>query len=46
MELGSVVVESNGKFYVPEEAIRLFIKAFSVKKCQFLSYHLGIGIFV
>lgn len=25
-ELGSVVVESNGKFYVPEEAIRLFIK--------------------
>ncbi|PFK39278.1 alkaline phosphatase [Bacillus cereus] len=25
-ELGSVVVESNGKFYVPEEASRLFIK--------------------
>ncbi len=25
-ELGSVVVESNGKFYVPEEAIHLFIK--------------------
>ncbi|PFV82382.1 alkaline phosphatase [Bacillus sp. AFS059628] len=25
-ELGSVFVESNGKFYVPEEAIRLFIK--------------------
>ncbi|MBZ4222730.1 alkaline phosphatase [Bacillus wiedmannii] len=25
-ELGSVVVESNGKFYIPEEAIRLFIK--------------------
>ncbi|GMR68796.1 alkaline phosphatase [Bacillus cereus] len=25
-ELGSVVVESNGKFYVPEEATRLFIK--------------------
>lgn len=25
-ELGSVVVESNGKCYVPEEAIRLFIK--------------------
>ncbi len=45
-ELGSVVVESNGKFYVPEEAIRLFIKAFSLKKCQFLSYYLGIGIFV
>ncbi|MGZ7148966.1 alkaline phosphatase [Bacillus sp. BC08] len=25
-ELGSIVVESNGKFYVPEEAIHLFIK--------------------
>ncbi|PHA30660.1 alkaline phosphatase [Bacillus wiedmannii] len=25
-ELGSVVVESNGKFYIPEEAIHLFIK--------------------
>ncbi len=25
-ELGSVVVESNGKFYIPKEAIRLFIK--------------------
>jgi alkaline phosphatase len=25
-ELGSVVVESNGKFYVPEEAVRLFKK--------------------
>ncbi|MES5955550.1 alkaline phosphatase [Bacillus fungorum] len=25
-ELGSVVVESNGKFYVPEEASRFFIK--------------------
>ncbi|PHB58272.1 alkaline phosphatase [Bacillus wiedmannii] len=25
-ELGSVVVESNGKFYIPEETIRLFIK--------------------
>lgn len=25
-ELGSVVVESKGKFYVPEEAIHLFIK--------------------
>ncbi|MCU5378424.1 alkaline phosphatase [Bacillus cereus] len=25
-ELGSVIVESNDKFYVPEEAIRLFIK--------------------
>ncbi|PFJ18701.1 alkaline phosphatase [Bacillus cereus] len=25
-ELGSVVVESNGRFYVPEEAIHLFIK--------------------
>lgn len=25
-ELGSIVVESNGKFYVPEEAIHLFIR--------------------
>ncbi|HDR6313068.1 TPA: alkaline phosphatase [Bacillus cereus] len=25
-ELGSVVVESDGKFYVPEEAVRIFIK--------------------
>ncbi|PEP12943.1 alkaline phosphatase [Bacillus wiedmannii] len=25
-ELGSVVVESNGKFYIPEEVIHLFIK--------------------
>ncbi|PGB74368.1 alkaline phosphatase [Bacillus wiedmannii] len=25
-ELGSVVVKSNGKFYIPEEAIHLFIK--------------------
>ncbi|KFM95063.1 alkaline phosphatase [Bacillus clarus] len=25
-ELGSIVVESNGKFYVPEKAIHLFIK--------------------
>ncbi|MDH4421506.1 MULTISPECIES: alkaline phosphatase [Bacillus] len=25
-ELGSVIVESNGRFYVPEEAIHLFIK--------------------
>ncbi|PFY73364.1 alkaline phosphatase [Bacillus wiedmannii] len=25
-EFGSVVVESNGKFYIPEEAIHLFIK--------------------
>ncbi|MET1123469.1 alkaline phosphatase, partial [Priestia megaterium] len=25
-ELGSVVVESKGKFYVPEKAIHLFIK--------------------
>jgi alkaline phosphatase len=25
-ELGSVVVESNGKFYVPEKAVRLFTK--------------------
>ncbi|WP_371410647.1 alkaline phosphatase [Bacillus pseudomycoides] len=27
-ELGSIVVESNGKFYVPEKAIHLFAKAF------------------
>lgn len=25
-ELSSIIVESNGKFYVPEEAIRIFIK--------------------
>ncbi|PGA89732.1 alkaline phosphatase [Bacillus toyonensis] len=25
-ELGSIIVESNGKFYVPEEAIQLFVK--------------------
>ncbi len=33
-ELGSIIVESNGKCYVPEEAIQLFVKAFSLKNCQ------------
>lgn len=35
-ELGSVVVESNGKFYVPEEATHLFIKHSQLKKVNSL----------